>query len=46
VVVLAAGSKLDVLARNDMGERIMGTPAIADGRLFIRTRSKLYCIAH
>jgi outer membrane protein assembly factor BamB len=44
VVVLAAGRELRVLARNDMGERIIGTPAIADGHLYIRTRSKLYCI--
>jgi outer membrane protein assembly factor BamB len=43
VVVLAAGPKLQVLARNDMGESILGTPAIADGRLLIRTRTKLYC---
>jgi hypothetical protein len=28
-----------------MGESIAATPAIADGRLFIRTRTKLYCIA-
>ncbi|HMC64558.1 MAG TPA: PQQ-binding-like beta-propeller repeat protein, partial [Gemmataceae bacterium] len=44
VVVLASGPKLNVLARNDMGESIIGTPAIADGRLFIRTRTRLYCI--
>jgi len=45
VVVLEAKRELKVLARNDMGESIIGTPAIADGRLFIRTRSRLYCIA-
>ncbi len=45
VIVLAEGSKLEVLARNDMGGEILATPAIADGRLFIRTRDKLYCIA-
>jgi outer membrane protein assembly factor BamB len=45
VVVVAAGPKLQVLARNDMGESILGTPAIADGRLYIRTRTKLYCVA-
>lgn len=44
VVVLASGPKLKVLARNDMGEAIIGTPAIADGRLYVRTRTKLYCV--
>ena len=27
-----------------MGESIIGTPAIADGRLFLRTRTKLFCV--
>jgi outer membrane protein assembly factor BamB len=45
VVVLESGPVLKVLAKNDMGEEIIGTPAIADGRLYIRTRNKLYCIA-
>ena len=44
VLVLAEGSKLEILARNDMGAEILATPAIADGRLYIRTREKLYCI--
>ena len=45
VVVLQSGPKLEVLAKNDMGESCLGTPAIADGRLFIRTRNKLICVA-
>ncbi|MGV3724941.1 MAG: PQQ-binding-like beta-propeller repeat protein [Actinomycetota bacterium] len=45
VIVLAEGSKLEVLARNDMGAEILATPAIADGRLFIRTRDRLYCLS-
>jgi outer membrane protein assembly factor BamB len=45
VVVLAAGPELEVLARNDLGESILATPAIADGRIFIRTRTKLVCVA-
>jgi outer membrane protein assembly factor BamB len=45
VVVLAEGPELEVLSTNDMGEPIIGTPAIADGRIFIRTRTKLYCLA-
>lgn len=45
VVVISQGPKLNVLAKNDMGEPCLATPAIADGRLFIRTREKLYCIS-
>ncbi|MBD3674461.1 MAG: PQQ-binding-like beta-propeller repeat protein [Planctomycetaceae bacterium] len=44
VVVLQDDPELTVLSRNDMGEGIVATPAISDGRLFIRTRTKLYAI--
>ncbi|HIK96427.1 MAG TPA: serine/threonine protein kinase, partial [Planctomycetes bacterium] len=42
VVVLKDGPELNVLAVNDMGDSILGTPAIADGGLFIRTRSAIF----
>jgi outer membrane protein assembly factor BamB len=42
VVVLAAGAQLKVLASNDLGERIAATPAIADGKLYIRTDQHLF----
>lgn len=45
VVVLEDAPELKVLAKNDMGENCVATPAIADGALFIRTRNKLYCVA-
>lgn len=41
IVVLKNAPRLDVLAVNDMGAPILGTPAIADGALFVRTREKL-----
>lgn len=44
VVVLADEPKLRVLARNDMGGEIQATPGIADGRIYIRTRQKLFCV--
>ncbi|MEX2114917.1 MAG: PQQ-binding-like beta-propeller repeat protein, partial [Pirellulales bacterium] len=44
VVVLENGPELKVLATNDLGESCLATPAIADGRLFFRTRHKLICI--
>ncbi len=47
VVVLAAGPQLRILAKNDMGGGpLIATPAIADGRLFIRTRDKLFCVSN
>ena len=42
ITVLRAGDKLDVAARNDLGEPIFATPAILDGRLYVRTVGHLY----
>ena len=30
----------------DLGEPVFATPAIAEGRLYVRTRSALYCFAN
>ena len=43
VAVLKNGADYEELALNDVGESIIATPAIADGGLFIRTRTKLLC---
>lgn len=43
ITVLKAGPEWDVLAVNDLGEEIHATPALGDGRLYVRTRSSLYC---
>ena len=45
VVVLANSKKMEVLAKNDMGDAILATPAISDGKIFIRTRSSIICVA-
>lgn len=42
VVVWEAGDQLKILARNDLNEQVMATPAMVDGRLYIRTESHLY----
>ena len=42
VTVFAAGDRLEVLARNDLGERIMATPALAAGRIYVRTEAHLW----
>lgn len=43
VSVLKPGGSLDVLAINDMEELCFATPAIADGRIYLRTNNTLYC---
>jgi outer membrane protein assembly factor BamB len=45
IVVLKAGDVPEVIAKNDIGESLIATPAIADNRLYVRTQYKLYCFA-
>jgi outer membrane protein assembly factor BamB len=42
VSVLKAGGDWEVLAVNELDDEVFATPAIADGRIYIRTRSALY----
>ena len=42
--VVRAGRRFVKLATHDFGEELMTTPAIAKGRLFVRTRHRLFCI--
>jgi len=42
VSVLDTGEQLNVLARNKLDGGILATPAIVDGKLYVRTDSKLY----
>jgi outer membrane protein assembly factor BamB len=44
VDVLAASSEYKLLARNPLGEASQATPAIADGRMYLRTLSHLISI--
>jgi len=43
-VVLQAGRTPTVLARNDLGERAIASPAISNGQIFIRTDDHIFCI--
>jgi outer membrane protein assembly factor BamB len=45
VVVLSAGDRFNVLARNELGERVMATPALVDNIIYIRTATCLYAFA-
>jgi outer membrane protein assembly factor BamB len=42
VVVLGSDGSLDPIAVNDLDDVCHATPAIADGRIYLRTRSTLY----
>jgi outer membrane protein assembly factor BamB len=45
IYVVAAGDQFKLLAANRLDERCLATPAIAGGELFVRTQSRLYCVA-
>jgi outer membrane protein assembly factor BamB len=42
--IVKAGPKHEILATNSVGEPVYASPAIADGRIFIRGEKNLYCI--
>ena len=44
VYVVKAGAEFELLAKNDMGEPLFATPAIADGVLYLRTTKRLVAI--
>jgi outer membrane protein assembly factor BamB len=43
-VINGKSDEFEVLATNELGEETLGTPAIAHGRLYIRTDKSLYAI--
>lgn len=43
ISVLKAAGKWEVLVLNDLADECFATPAIADGKIYLRTRTKLYC---
>jgi outer membrane protein assembly factor BamB len=43
-LVVKAGRRLEVVARNDLGERIVSSPAVSNGRIFIRTDESLIAV--
>ena len=42
VVVLDGGEEMKVLARNNLDGQILATPAIVDGKIYVRTENHLY----
>jgi outer membrane protein assembly factor BamB len=43
-IVMRSGRTPAVLARNDLGERAVASPAISNGHIFIRTDDHVFCI--
>jgi outer membrane protein assembly factor BamB len=43
--VLKAGPKYEVMGTNSLGEPIYASPALAQGKIFIRGEKNLYCIS-
>ncbi len=44
VYVINAGPKYELLAKNSIGESVMASPAVSDGKMFVRALKHLYCI--
>ena len=44
VVVVAAGDKFELLARVPLGEPSFATPAVANGVMYLRTRTRLFAL--
>ncbi len=46
VIVVEAGDKFKILARNKIGERIYATPAMVDGKIYLRTDKNMYAFCN
>jgi outer membrane protein assembly factor BamB len=43
--ILETGDTFNILAQNDLDEETLASPAVIDGKIYIRTLSHLYCIS-
>ena len=44
VIVIRGGREPQVIARNDVGERLMASPALSNGQIFLRSDGSLFAI--
>ena len=44
-VASVANDRFELLAENDMGEPVIGSPVPAENRIFIRGEDHLFCLA-
>jgi len=45
ITVLKASAEWEVIAVNEIGAEVNATPALSDGRVYVRTRGSLYCFS-
>ena len=45
ITILRAGREWETLGSRELGQRIMATPVIQDGKIYLRTDDALYCFA-
>lgn len=45
VTVARAGGKAEIIATSELGDKVLATPAVANGAAYLRTDKFLYCIA-
>jgi outer membrane protein assembly factor BamB len=45
IVSLKAAGNWEILALTDLGEECYATPAIARGRIYVRSQNSLYCFS-
>ena len=43
MTVIKAGKSWSVIGSHDFGERILATPVVREGQMFIRTDNAVYC---
>jgi outer membrane protein assembly factor BamB len=43
-IVLRSGREPRIIARNDLGERLIASPAISNGQIFLRSDDRLMAI--
>jgi len=44
-IVLGGGREPRVIAKNDIGERLIASPALSNGQIFLRSDNKLFCVS-
>jgi outer membrane protein assembly factor BamB len=44
VVAIAASDKFQLLGQTPLNDKCQATPAIVDGKMYVRTYTHLYCI--
>ena len=44
VTVVKTGTEFEVIAKNEVGELVVASPALSQGRIFLRGKHTLYCL--